>query len=83
MENENGIAVGIETKRGNSSTTNWYAAHSLARRRNGSFVIYARDEKRTAYGVPARLFAGVYPGIRETFSGKLLPDISEYREVVS
>lgn len=79
MENETGIAVGIRHKHGKSSTTSWYAAHSLASLQGGSFTIFGRDNGRTQYVISAKNFAGVYPGIRETFSGNLLPDISEYK----
>lgn len=81
MENETGIAVGITHKHGKSSTTSWYAAHSLLSLHGGSFTIFGRDNGRTQYVISAKQFAGVCPGIRDAFSGKLFPDISEYKEV--
>jgi len=74
--NELGISVGI--KFGN--TINWYQAHSLNRRNDGAMVVFARDEKRTIFVIPGRNFAGVCPGLRETFSGNLHPCILESEE---
>jgi len=73
MDNEIGISVGI--KKGN--TINWYQAHSLNRRSDGAMAVFARDDSRTVFVVPAKVFAGVYPGIRATFSGEINPCILE------
>ena len=50
----NGILVGIR----DGHTTNWYKAHAMNRRSNGSMVAFARNDSRTAVNIPARLFVG-------------------------
>lgn len=58
MAEENlGIGVGVR----NGNTTNWYRAHSLARRMNNTMCVYGLDEKRTPFIIPNKEFAGVAP----------------------
>jgi len=71
MENEIGIGVGIKVK----GITRWYAAHSLNRRSDGAMEIFARDENRTSFVVPAKDFSGVAPGIRGLWSKEPLTEI--------
>lgn len=73
MENEIGISVGVRS----GNTINWYRAHSLNRRKDGSMVVFALDDQRTPIIVKAKDFAGVAPGIRASFSGEINPDIQE------
>jgi len=75
MSDELGISVGI--KQGNS--INWYRAHSLNRRPDGSMVVFALDDDRTTVIVKAAKFAGVVPGIRGSFNKELHPDILDIK----
>lgn len=78
MDNEIGISVGIHGVGG----INWYQAHSINRRRqDGAMIVFARDDNRTVFAIPASSFAGVAPGIRASFSGELYPDILESPEL--
>lgn len=67
------IAVGIKV---DGNTTNWYKAHSLNRRPDGSMCVFGLDDQRTTYTVPARLFAGVMSNTLD-YNGQEHPDISE------
>lgn len=49
------IRVGV--KSGHSIT--WYRAHSLTRRKDGSFCVFALDDQRTPTTIKAKDFAGV------------------------
>lgn len=67
-----GIGVGVKDKFGN---TNWYRAHSIVSGKRGVMHVYALDENRTAFVIPAKDFAGVAPEPRCGFSKTLYPDI--------
>lgn len=73
MDKEIGISVGVRS----GNTINWYRAHSLNRRKDGSMVAFALDDQRTPVVIKAKDFAGVAPGIRASFSGEINPDIQE------
>lgn len=73
MDKEIGISVGVRS----GNTINWYRAHSLNRRKDGSMVAFALDDQRTPVVIKAKDFAGVAPGIRGFFSKELHPDIQE------
>lgn len=65
------ITVGIKR----DGTTNWYRAHSLNRRPDGQMVAFCLDDQRTAYIIPARMFAGVF-GNETDYNGRDYPDLS-------
>lgn len=74
MEDQIGISVGI--KQGDS--INWYRAHSMTRRKDGSMCVFALDDQRTPVVVKAANFSGVRGGIRG-YHEDIYPDIREYK----